>query len=138
MLLQAALLTNMGPEYAGIASTIETEWKTGSTDLEGTILRLIKFEDIRRGDSKTKELPTILASSNPSSLRAPKRTCTNPDCVKKGITSHYIENCYLKYPELRPRAKYSLRQMPPWLRAVLPARYYLPPTAGTTCTGSKR
>ena len=25
MILQAALLTNMGPEYAGIASTIESE-----------------------------------------------------------------------------------------------------------------
>lgn len=114
MVLQGALLSNMGPEYAGIASTIESKW-TGATNLESTILRLIKYEEIRKGDFEAKQLsqPTILLSSaSPSKPRPPMGTCTNPDCVKRGVTSHFIENCYLKHPELRPaRPKYSLRQM---------------------------
>lgn len=113
MLLQGALLLNMGPEYAGIASTIESEW-TGATNLENTILRLIKYEEIRKGDSEAKQSsqPTILLSSTrPSKPRPLKDTCTYPDCVKRGITSHFIKNCYMKHPELRPaRPKYSLRQ----------------------------
>lgn len=117
MILQAAFLTNMGLKHAGIASTIESEWKTGTTNLERTILRLIKFEEMQKGGSKAKEQlsqPTIfLSSSNSSKLRAPKGTCTNPECVKKGITSHYINKCFLKYPELCPRPKYLLRQMRP-------------------------
>ena len=115
MLLQGALLSNMGPEYAGIASTIESQWKARSTNLQSTILRLIKYEEIRKGSSEDKQTsqPTILlTSSNPPKPRAPKGTCTFPDCVKRGITSHFIENCYMKHPELRPaRPKYSLRQM---------------------------
>ncbi|MCJ1348913.1 hypothetical protein MMC31_007146 [Peltigera leucophlebia] len=46
MILQAALLTNMGLKYAGIVSTIKSEWKNGITNLESTTLRLVKFEEI--------------------------------------------------------------------------------------------
>lgn len=46
MLLQAAMLLRMGNEYAGIVSTIESEWKNGTTDLESTILRLVKYKAI--------------------------------------------------------------------------------------------
>lgn len=69
MLLQAAMLLNMGTEYAGIVSTIESEWKNGTTDLESTILRLVKYEAIRKGnEATTTEQPTkttVLLSSKP-------------------------------------------------------------------------
>ena len=121
MILQAVFLTNMGYEYKGIVSTIESEWTNGTTNLDSTIFRLVKFEEIRKESSKAKGQPiqpTILLSSsgstNPDNPRAPKGTCTNLDYVKRGITSHFIENCFLKHPELRPQClKYSLRQMRP-------------------------
>lgn len=50
MLLQAAMLINMGTEYAEIVSTIELEWKNGTTNLESTILRLVKYETIWKGN----------------------------------------------------------------------------------------
>lgn len=55
MLLQRALLLNIGPEYAGIASTIESKWKAGSTNLQSTILRLIKYKEIFKESSKGKQ-----------------------------------------------------------------------------------
>ena len=118
MLLQAAMLLNMGNEYAGIVSTIESEWKNGTTDPESTILRLVKYEAIRKGNEATgteqSAKTTILLSSTkpakPESLRAPKGSCTNPECVAKNVTSHYTDHCFLKHPELR-RPRYSLQQM---------------------------
>ena len=108
MILQTALLMNMGAEYAGIVSTIESEWKNGTANLKSTILRLIKFEAIWKGSSKVTEesnkATVLLFSSNspkPRSLRAPKDTCTNPECIEKGITTHFTKHCFLKHPELR-------------------------------------
>lgn len=120
MLLQAALLMNTGSEYTGIVSTIESGWKNGETNLENTILRLVKFEAIRKRNAKASEEPVkaivLLSSSNPpnpGSLRAPKGTCTNQECIEKGITSHFTDHCFLKHPELRTRTKYTLRQIKP-------------------------
>lgn len=97
MILQAALLTNMGPESAGMVCMIEAKWKNGTTNLENTILRLVKFKEIRKGNFKAKEQPsqpTILFSSssstNPYNLQPHKGTCTDSDYVKRGITSYFI------------------------------------------------
>lgn len=46
MILQATLFTNMGLKYAGIVFIIESKWKNGITNLENTILQLVKFEEI--------------------------------------------------------------------------------------------
>lgn len=78
MLLQAALLMNMGSEYTGIVSAIESEWENGTTDLESIIVWLVKFEAIWKGSAKGAGEPskaTVLfsaSSSNPESLLAPK------------------------------------------------------------------
>lgn len=120
MLLQAAMLLNISNEYAGIVLTIESEWKNGTTDLESTILRLVKYEAIRKGNEaagteQSAKTTVLLSSSKPpksESLRAPKGTCTNPQCVQKGVTSHYTDHCFLKNPELR-RPRYPLQQMRP-------------------------
>ncbi len=109
MLLQIAMLLNMGNEYARIVSTIESEWKNGTTDLESTILRLVKYEAIRKGNeavgieqsSKTTVLFSSTKPAKSESLRAPKGSCTNPECVAKNVTSHYTNHCFLKHPELR-------------------------------------
>ena len=139
MILQAALLLNMGKEYAGIVSTIESEWKNGTTDLERTILRLVKYEAIRKGNAtaiaELSKATLLLSSSNSSQsggLRAPIGTCTNPECIEEGITSHFTDHCFLKHPELRPRTKYTLRQMKPrGSKTNLRSKNSTPPTPTT-------
>lgn len=116
MLLQAGLLTGMGDEYSNMISTLESEWKEGETNLAGSILRLIRFSDIQKEDAKTpnKAPSNVLLTaspSNPVSHRAPVGTCTNQECIDKGVTAHFTDRCFLKYPELRTR--YSLRSMRP-------------------------
>lgn len=118
MLLQVAMLFNMGNEYAGIVSTIESKWKNEITDLESTIFHFVKYEAIWKGNevasieqsAKTIILLSSTKPTKPESLRAPKRSCTNPECVAKNVTSHYTNHCFLKHSELHwPR--YSLQQM---------------------------
>lgn len=134
----ASIFLNMGNEYAGIVSTVESEWKNGTTDLERTILRLVKYEAIRKGnDAAVEESIKVTArlssshSSKPESLRASKATCTNPECIKKGITSHFTDHCFLKHSELR-RPRYTLQQMrPKGSKANLRSENSIPPTATT-------
>lgn len=116
MLLQAGLLTGMEDEYSSPISTLESEWKEGETDLANSILRLIRFSNIQKDNAKTanKASPSALLTASPSkpaSHRAPPGTCTNQECIDKGVTANYTERCFLKYPELR--VKYSLRGMKP-------------------------
>lgn len=116
MLLQAGLLTGMEDEYTSPISTLESEWKEGETDLANSILRLIRFSNIQKENAKTanKSSPSALLTASPSkpaSHQAPPGTCKNQECIDKGVTTHYTERCFLKYPELR--AKYSLRGMKP-------------------------
>lgn len=101
MILQAALFKNMGPKYIGIVFTIELEWKDKTTNLENTIFQFVKFEEIWKKNSKTKEKPfqpiiflSSSGSTNPDNARAFKETCINSDYIKRGITSHFIENCF--------------------------------------------
>lgn len=119
IILQAALVTNIGSEYAGIVSTIESEWKNGETNLENTILRLVMFEAIHKGSTKKREelaTTVLLLASNlpkPGTLRASKDTCTNQECIDRGVISHYTDHCVLKHPELCNRNKYAPYQMRP-------------------------
>ncbi len=71
MLLQAVMLLNMGNEYAGIVSTIESEWKNRTTNLESTILRLVKYEAIRKGNEavgieQSAKTIVLLSSTKPA------------------------------------------------------------------------
>lgn len=116
MLLQAGLLTGMGDENSNVVSMMKLEWKEEETDLASSILRLMRFSDIKKENAKpaNKASSSVLLTashSNPGSHRAPPGTCTNQQCIDKGVTTHYAERCFLKYPELR--AKYPLRGMRP-------------------------
>lgn len=117
MLLQAGLLTGMGDEYTDVVSVMKLEWEEGETDLASSILRLIRFSNIKKENAKTANKfasSSVLLTESPSkpgSHRAPSGTCTNQQCIDKGVTTHYTERCFLRYPELR--AKYPLRGMRP-------------------------
>lgn len=105
MLLQGAMLMNISEEYPSLISTIETGWTDATTNLSNTILQIIRHSEIMKGHAKEKVLLTS------GIHRAPKGSCTNPECVEEGLTTHYTDRCWIKHPELR--AKYTLRQMRP-------------------------
>lgn len=111
----------MGDEYLSLVSSMELEWVSGKTDLTSSILRLTRFAEIRKENAKTggpaQASALLIAKPAPKTggNRAPAGTCTFPDCIKKGLITHYTDRCCLKFPELRNklRAKYILQQMKP-------------------------
>lgn len=121
MILQAGLLTGMGDEYSSLVSSMESEWVSGKTDLTSSILGLTRFAEIRKENAKTGDpaqasaLLTAKPAPRTGGNRAPPGTCTFPDCIKKALTTHYPDRCFLKFPELRDelRTKYTLQQMKP-------------------------
>ena len=109
MTLQGNLLGHLGKNHSALDSAIETEWKKETTNFSDTILRVIRHAEINKGNAKdvagnTKTLATV-------TQRASKWTSTTHECVEKGVTTHYNDQCCIKNPELR--AKYSLWQMKP-------------------------
>lgn len=111
MMLQANMLRNLGSEYSALVSAIQTEWKEENTNLSDTILRVIRYEKFIKettvGGDKSQDTKALATGIH----RAPKGTCTTPECVERGLTTHYNDRCWVKNPELR--AKYALRQMRP-------------------------
>lgn len=109
ILLQAAILFNMGNEYTEIISIIKSEQKNVIIDLESTIFWLVKYEIIGKENEATSteqcvKTVILLFLTKPAKLenfQALKRSCTNLECVQKNINgSHYTNYCFLKYPEL--------------------------------------
>lgn len=111
MMLQANMLRNLGSKYSAFVSAIQTEWKEENTNLSDTILRVIRYEKFIKettvGGDKSQETKALSTGIH----RAPKGTCTTPECVERGLTTHYNDRCWVKNPELR--AKYALWQMKP-------------------------
>lgn len=81
MLLQGAMLMNISEEYTSLISTIKTGWTDATTNLSNTILQIIRHSEIMKGHAKEKVLLTS------GIHRAPKGSCTNPECVEKGLTT---------------------------------------------------
>ena len=104
--LQKSLLCHLGRDYAALISAIKTNWKDETTDLANTILRVIRYAEISKGNNKNNVNIKVLAANI---HRALKRTCTIKEYVKREITTHYTDQCWVLHLELR--AKYSLRQM---------------------------
>ncbi len=67
-------------------------------------MRHFKFME---GNEKAK----VMQTSTLSIHHALKRSYTNPECVEKGLTTHYTDRCWIKNPELR--AKYAFGRMRP-------------------------
>ena len=110
MALQGSLLRHLGKDYSALVSAIETTWKEETTDLQDTILRIIRHAEINKGnDQDTTENTTNAMAVNAQRERAPQGTCTTQECVDRGSTAHFIERCWVLHPELRP--KYPLRSM---------------------------
>lgn len=106
---QATMLMNIGSEYSTPVSAIQKDWKDAeTTNLPETILQISRHHEFMKGSIND----TVLRTTTPSQSslhRAPKGSCTNPECVEKGLTTHYTDRCWIKNPELR--SKYSLGKM---------------------------
>lgn len=108
---QATMLMNIGSEYSALVSAIQKEWKTAeTTNLSEPILQIIRHFEFMKGTAKDNILrvTTPIGTPRRSTLAggAPKGSCTNPECVEKGLTTHYTDKYWIKHPELRK--KYGL------------------------------
>lgn len=108
MYFQATMLMNIGTEYSALVSAIQKDWKDETTNLAEAVLQIIRHFKFMEGNEKAQN---VMQTFMPSIHRAPKGPCTNPECVEKGLTTHYTDRCWIKHPELR--AKYSLGRMRP-------------------------
>lgn len=110
MMLQANMLQNLDSEYSAV-STIQTKWKKENMNLSDTILQVIRYEKFIKettvGGDKSNETRTLSTGIH----KVPKGTGTTPECVERGLTTHYNDRCWVKNPELR--ANYALWQMKP-------------------------
>lgn len=110
MTLKGSLLRHLGKEYSALVSTIETTWKEEITNLQETILRVIRHAEINKGNEQDAAGNTTNALAvNAQRERAPKKMCITQECVDRGSTVHFMERCWVLHPELRP--KYPLRSM---------------------------
>ena len=111
---QATMLMNIGSEYSALVSSIQKEWKTAeATDLPETILQIIRHFEFMKGTTKDNILRVTTPTGTQQTVSlaggAPKGSCTNPECIEKGLTTHYTDKCWVKNPELRK--KYALGKM---------------------------
>lgn len=104
---QATMLMDIGSEYSNLVSSIQKEWKDAeTTNLPEKILQIIRHFEFMKGSTQDN---VLRVTTSGGAHRAPKGSCTNPECVEKGLTTHYTDRCWIKNPELR--AKYSLGRL---------------------------
>ena len=111
MTLQDSFLRHLGKDYSALVSAIETIWTDKTTDLQDTILQVIRHAKI---NNENNQEVAVNASSSTNALavniqqeRAPRGTWTTQECIDRGSTAHIMERCWVPHPELRP--KYLLR-----------------------------
>lgn len=104
------MLMNIGSEYSTLVSAIQKEWKDAeTTNLSEIVLQIIRHFEFMKGSTQDNILRVTATGGFPGVHRAPKGSCTNPECVEKGPTTHYTDRFWIKNPELR--AKYPLGRM---------------------------
>lgn len=107
MTLQESLLRYLGKDYSAVALTIKTGWTEENTNLSDNILRIIRHEEIKKGmEEDSTENVKVLATGAP---QASKETYTTQECIDRGSTAHFTNQCWVTHPELC--AKYPLRHM---------------------------
>ena len=107
MILQTGFLTGIGDKYSSLVSSIKSECVSGKTYLISRILRLTRFGKIRKKNAKigdTTQLFALLTAKSelrPGRNRAPLETYIFPDYIKKGLTTHYLDRYFFKFPKLQ-------------------------------------
>lgn len=115
MTLQGSLLRHLGKDYSALVSAIETTWTDETTNLQDTILRVIRHAEINKDNDQdiagNANSSTNALAVNAQRERAPRGTYTAQECIDRGSTAHFMERCWVLHPELRP--KYPLWSMRP-------------------------
>ncbi len=89
---QATMLINIGTNYSALVSAIQKDWKNETTNLAEAVLQIIRHFEFMEGNKKTHNVMQT-SSSNLLTNRALKDSCTNLECVEKGLTTHYTNCC---------------------------------------------
>ena len=109
MTLQKSLLQYFGREYSTLISAIETVGQDETTNLGDTILRVARHAEITKGNEENNTDYTNAKVLAANIYRSPKGTCTTKECIKRSVTTHYTDWCWVIHSELQ--AKYSLQQI---------------------------
>lgn len=105
---------NIGSEYSALVSSIQKELKTAeTTNLPETILQITRHFEFMKGTTKDNILrvttPTGTQRTSTLAGGVPTGSRTKPECIEKGLKTHYTDKCWIKNPELRK--KYALGRM---------------------------
>lgn len=104
MTIQGSLLRHVGKDYSALVSAIETTWTDETTDLQDTILRVIRHAEINKDNNQdiadNASLSTNALAVNAQRERAPRGTCTTQECIDRRSTAHFMERCWVLHPEL--------------------------------------
>lgn len=76
-----------------------------------TVLQIIKYFKFIKENKKSNKVVLHTSTLKPpagskTSSIAPKALCKNQEYIDKGLTTHYIDWCWIKHPKLRQ--KYAL------------------------------
>ena len=107
--LQGYLLRNVIEDYLPLIAQLRRDWITGRSNLK-TACRSITAYSISRPERKALHINAFRTGVAGNNRKAPPGTCTIPECVRRGRTSHLLEKCFQKYPNLR-RQTYPLESM---------------------------
>lgn len=109
-ILQAFMLANVTDTYKPLIAQLREGWTSKNTDLSKACLSIERY-DFAVNDQAVINATSgkALHTKGPNRLAAPKGTCDFEDCVKSGVTTHWKDKCWRKYPDLRP--KFSLNRM---------------------------
>ena len=107
--LQGYLLRNVIEDYLPLIAQLRRDWITGRSNLT-TACRSITAYSISRPERKALHINASRTGVAGNNGKAPPGTCTFPECVRRGRTSHLLEKCFQKYPNLR-RQTYPLESM---------------------------
>lgn len=90
---------NIGIKYSAFVLAIQKNWKVEITNLAETMLQIIRYFEFIERNEKNKVVLQISTPRPP--LSAPKKLYKNPEYIEKGLTTHYINCCWVKHPKLR-------------------------------------
>lgn len=87
ILLQEVILMNISEKYTSFISTIKKKQTDATKNPSNKIFQIIKHSEIMKINARVK-----IHIQN-GIHRASKRNCTNCECMKKGLTTHYTDCC---------------------------------------------
>lgn len=90
---QATMLMSSENEYSNPVTIIHKDWQDDNTTLPETILQIIRYFEFMKGSTQDQVLLISTKISSTTTQRATEGSCPNPECVEKGLTTHYSDCC---------------------------------------------